>query len=145
MKISQAKTIDAFIAVYPAPLQKLLKQMRDTIRKAAPNTEEKISYGIPTFTLNGKNLVHFSGYESHIGFYPGAAGIAAFEKEISKYKFAKGSVQFPLDEPLPLSLVTKIVKFCVKENLAKAKGKPKTMSKAKKTPTTNTTAKQKKK
>lgn len=119
-KMKTAKTIDAYIALYPKPTQVLLRQMRATIRKAAPaGVGEKISYGIPTFTLNG-NLVHFGGYEHHIGFYPGAAGIAIFKKEMAKYKTSKGTVQFPLDKPLPLGLITKIVKFRVKQNLAKA-------------------------
>jgi len=109
---------DAYISGFPKETQKLLKLMRATIKKAAPMASEKISYGIPTFTLNG-NLVHFAAYEKHIGFYPGAKAITVFKKEISAYKWAKGSVQFPLDEPLPLKLITKIVKFRVQENLKK--------------------------
>ena len=97
----------------------LLGQMRATIKKAAPQAEEKISYAMPIFFLNG-NLVHFAGYKNHIGFYPAPSGISAFNDELSKYKGAKGSVQFPLDEPLPLVLITKIVKFRVKENLEKS-------------------------
>jgi uncharacterized protein YdhG (YjbR/CyaY superfamily) len=115
-----ANDIDDYVARFPKAVQSLLTKMRATIRKAAPQAEEKISYGIPTFALHG-NLVHFAGYRNHIGFYPGAAGIANFKKELAGYKGAKGSVQFPLDEPLPLALVTRIVKFRVKQNLGKQK------------------------
>jgi uncharacterized protein YdhG (YjbR/CyaY superfamily) len=111
----RADTMDDYISKYPADVRKLLAQLRATIRKAAPRAEEKISYAIPTFFLNG-NLVHFAGYKTHIGFYPGASGIKAFKRELSAYKFAKGSVRFPLDEPLPLGLIGKIVKSRVKEN-----------------------------
>lgn len=113
-------SIDTYIASFPEAVQKLLEQMRSTIKKAAPKAEEKISYAMPTFYLNG-NLVHFAGYKNHIGFYPVPSGIEAFKKELSKYKGAKGSVQFPLDEPLPLALITRIVKYRVKENLKKKK------------------------
>ncbi len=114
----KANNIDEYIATFPEDTQKVLQQVRLTISKAAPNAEEAISYGIPTFKLNG-NLVHFAGYKSHIGFYPGAAGIATFRKEISAYKGAKGSVQFPLDQPLPLKLISEIVKFRDRENRKK--------------------------
>ncbi|SKD00990.1 Uncharacterized conserved protein YdhG, YjbR/CyaY-like superfamily, DUF1801 family [Chitinophaga ginsengisegetis] len=110
--------IDQYIAGFPEETQALLQQMRAAIRKIVPEAGEKIGYGIPTFTLNG-NLVHFAGYKHHIGFYPGASGIKAFEKELSVYKNSKGAVQFPLDRPLPISLINKIVKFRVKESLAK--------------------------
>ena len=116
---AKSATIDECIATYPKDVQAVLQKLRATIKKAAPKAEETISYGIPTFKLYG-NLVHFSGYKHHIGFYPGAGGIKAFSKEISGYKSAKGSVQFPLDKPLPYALVTKIVKFRVKQNLEKA-------------------------
>jgi len=92
--------------------------MRQTIRKAAPEAVEAISYGIPTFKLNG-NLVHFAAFRKHIGFYPTSSGIRAFKKEISTYKWSKGSVQFPIDKPIPYDLVKKIVRFRVKENLKK--------------------------
>lgn len=115
-------SIDLFIADFPKETQVLLQKVRETIKKAAPKAEETISYGIPTFKLNG-NLVHFSGYKHHIGFYPGASGIKAFEKELSTYKGAKGSVQFPLDKPIPYALITKITKFRVKQNLGKAETK----------------------
>ena len=120
MKRKIADTIDDYVAHFPKGVQQRLKQLRATIRKAAPDAREKISYAIPTFTL-GRNLVHFAAYERHIGFYPGAAGIAAFQQELSVYKSAKGSVQFPLNEPLPLALVTRIVKFRVEQESARAK------------------------
>lgn len=112
--------VDQYIAGFPAATQALLEKMRAAIQKVAPAAEQTIGYGIPTFKLNG-NLVHFAGYDNHIGFYPGPAGIANFEAEISKYTYAKGSVQFPLDKPLPLALVTKITKFRVAQNEAKKK------------------------
>ena len=124
MKRIPAKNIDEYISVFPSDVQKRMRELRATIAKAAPQADETINYAIPTFQLNG-NLVHFAGYKNHIGFYPAASGIAAFKKELSAYEGAKGSVQFPLDQPLPLGLVTKIVKFRVKENLDKASAKNK--------------------
>ena len=126
MKTDQTapKTIDEYIAAFPKDVQELLQKMRMTIRKAVPNAEETISYQIPTFTLNG-NLVHFAAYKNHIGFYPTSTGIKKFAKELAVYKGAKGSVQFPLDKPIPFALVSKIVKFRVKENLERAKRKGK--------------------
>lgn len=112
-------TIDAFIDSFPENIQAILETMRATIRKAAPDAEEKINYGIPTFYLKG-NLVHFAAYKNHIGFYPGASGIETFKEELSPYKTSKGTVQFPVDKPLPLTLITKIVKYRVKQNLEKA-------------------------
>ncbi len=117
-------TIDAYIATFPASTQALLQQMRATITKAAPKAEEAISYGMPTFKLQG-NLVHFAGYKNHIGFYPAPSGIVNFTEDLKKYQTSKGAIQFPIDEKLPLALVTKIVKFRVKENLAKAAAKKK--------------------
>jgi len=114
---SKPATIDEYIAAFPKETQILLEIMRKTIGEAAPEAVEAISYQIPTFKLKG-NLVHFAGYKHHIGFYPGSAGIAAFKDELSKFKSAKGSVQFPADQPLPLELITQIVKFRRKENLA---------------------------
>ena len=124
MKPAKPTNINEYLMDFPEETQILLEQVRATIQKAAPAAEEKISYGIPTFYLKG-NLVHFAGYKHHIGFYPGATGIKAFQKEISSYKNAKGSVQFPLDKPMPLALITKIVKYRVKQNLEKAKTKKK--------------------
>ncbi len=110
--------IDQYIAGYSKNVQTLLQQVRETIKKVVPDAEEAISYGIPTFKLNG-NLVHFGGFKQHIGFYPGAGGIKAFEKELAAYKGAKGSVQFPIDQPMPLDIITAITKFRVEQNLAK--------------------------
>ncbi len=114
------RNFDEYMERFPAEVQRLLSQMRRTIRKAAPQATEKISYGIPAFTLNGM-LVWFAAFKKHIGFYPGAGAIATFKKELSGYKSAKGSVQFPLDRPLPLALVSRIVKFRVKQNLSRKK------------------------
>ena len=118
--MEKAKSVDEYISSFPPEVQKRLKSMRETIRKAAPDAEEKIGYGIPTYTLNG-NLVHFGGFKNHVGFYPDPSGIKAFEKELVPYVGAKGSVQFPHDKPLPLPLITKIVKYRVKQNLEKKK------------------------
>jgi uncharacterized protein YdhG (YjbR/CyaY superfamily) len=111
-------TIDDYIEGFPPTVQSVLSQLRSTIRQAAPQAVEKISYRIPTFYLNG-NLVHFAAFEHHVGFYPAPSGIARFRKELTRYKSAKGSVQFPLDEPLPLGLIADIVEFRVAENLLK--------------------------
>jgi uncharacterized protein YdhG (YjbR/CyaY superfamily) len=111
----QFKTIDEYIKTFPEEVQSILEKMRQTIREAAPEAEETISYQIPTFKLNG-NLVHFAAYKNHIGFYPTPSGIEAFKKELSLYKGAKGSVQFPIDKPVPYDLVKKIVIFRVNEN-----------------------------
>ena len=119
------KNIDEYIATFPRETQVLLEQVLSTIRKAAPDAEEAISYQMPTFRLNGTNLVHFAAYKNHIGFYPTPSGIEAFKKELSVYDGAKGSVQFPIDQPMPLGLITKIVKFRVKENMEKGKSKAK--------------------
>ena len=119
-------SIDEYIATFPKDIQEILEKLRVTIRKAAPNAEETINYQLPTFTLKG-NLVHFAAFKKHIGFYPTPSGIENFKKELSVYQGAKGSVQFPLDKPMPYGLIGKIVKFRVKENLerAEAKGKKK--------------------
>ena len=114
--------IDAYIANAPKDIQVILEKVRATIRKAAPKAEETINYGIPTFTLEG-NLVHFAGFKNHIGFYPTPSGIEKFKKELSIYEGAKGSVKFPLDKPIPYTLISKIVKFRVKENLERAEAK----------------------
>lgn len=119
-KKASAKTMDEFIASSPKEAQPALRKMRALIRKAAPGAEETINYGIPTFKLNG-NLVHFAGFNSHIGFYPTPAGIEKFRKELSAYETAKGSVKFPLDKPIPYALIERIVRFRVKENLGKGK------------------------
>lgn len=116
------KTTEEYIAQFPKNTQVLLEKMRAIIKKAAPKAEEKISYGIPTFVLH-KNLVHFGGFKNHIGFYPGPAGIEAFTKELSAYTCSKGAIQFPVDKPLPVGLITQIVKFRVLQNIEKAKTK----------------------
>ena len=116
------RDIDEYIAGFSIEVQEILQQLRTTIRNAAPGAAEKISYQMPTFYLNG-NLVHFAAYKNHIGFYPAASGIAAFSKEIEIYKNSKGAVQFPIDKPLPLDLIEKIVKFRVAENFERAKKK----------------------
>jgi len=118
----QPVTIDEYIAGFPPSIQLMLEQIRNTIKSAAPGATEKISYQMPTFFLKG-NLVHFAAFSNHIGFYPARTGIEAFREELSVYKGGKGSVQFPLDKPLPLELVRKIVAFRVKENCAKAEAK----------------------
>ncbi len=118
------QNIDEYIAGFPPDVQKILHKIRQTIRKAAPDAAETIKYRMPTFTLNG-NLVHFAAFKKHIGFYPTPSGTATFKKEIAPYHAAKGSIQFPLDEPIPYGLISKIVKFRVKENLARARTKGK--------------------
>jgi len=118
MKRTQFRTIDEYIGIYPKNVQEILQKLRQTIRKAVPKAEEAISYQIPTFKLNG-NLVHFAAFKNHVGFYPTPSAIKAFKKELSSYKGAKGSVQFPLDKPFPYDLVRKIVIFRVKENREK--------------------------
>ncbi|MDZ4844327.1 MAG: DUF1801 domain-containing protein [Chitinophagales bacterium] len=123
--MNKPKDIDAYLAGFPKNIQLLLEQVRATIHKAAPKAEETISYAIPTFKLNGKNLIHFAGFKNHIGFYPALTGMEAFKKDFARYKTGKGSVQFPLDEPMPTALITRIVKFRMKENLQKAKAKKK--------------------
>ena len=121
MKTTQAipRNIDEYIAGFPSNVQAILEKIRTTIRKVAPDAEEKISYQMACFTLKG-NLVYFAAFKKHIGFYPTSTGIEQFKSELSIYKGGKGSVQFPLDKPIPYALITKIVKFRVKENLAKS-------------------------
>jgi uncharacterized protein YdhG (YjbR/CyaY superfamily) len=126
MKTKQTapSTIDEYIAGFPPEVQAILQKIRLTIRKAAPGAQETISYQMPTFTLHG-NLVHFAAFKNHIGFYPTPTGTEKFQKELATYKGGKGSVQFPLDQPIPYGLIAKIVKFRVKENSAKAAAKGK--------------------
>lgn len=111
-------TIDEYISNFPQEVQVLLEKMRQTIRKAAPDAVEAISYGIPTFKLKG-NLVHFGGYAHHIGFYPGSQAIEVFKRELSAYVVNKGTVRFSLDQKIPFDLVTKIVKYRVQQSLEK--------------------------
>lgn len=112
------KTMDEYIAAFPQNVRDILERLRRIIKESAPQSEETISYGIPTFKLNG-NLVHFAAFKNHIGFYPTPSAIVAFKKELSLYKQAKGSVQFPINQPIPFDLVKKIVRYRVKENLDK--------------------------
>jgi uncharacterized protein YdhG (YjbR/CyaY superfamily) len=130
MRTKQAapENIDEYIAGFPADVQEILQKVRQTIKKAAPTAQERISYQMPTFTLNS-NLVHFAAYKNHVGFYPTPEAIQKFKKELSVYKGAKGSVQFPIDKPMPLSLISKIVKFRVEDDKAKAAAKKKTKKK----------------
>lgn len=120
---SGKQAVDSYIAAFPASTQKLLKQMRRAVHAAAPGVSEKIAYQVPTFQLAGKNLVHFAGYEKHIGFYPGPSAIAAFAADLVGLKQAKGSVQFPIGQPLPLELVGRMVAFRVAEQSATAHGR----------------------
>jgi uncharacterized protein YdhG (YjbR/CyaY superfamily) len=121
-------SIDEYIATFPAEIQIKLEAVRTTIKAAAPEAVEKISYQMPTFFLHG-NLVHFAAFKNHIGLYPAPSGIEAFKHELSQYEGSKGAVRFPLDKPLPLDLISKITKYRVEENLKKAEikaGKKKT-------------------
>lgn len=111
--------IDEYIEQFPTEVKTILIKLKSVILKAAPSSSEMIKYGIPTFYLEG-NLVHFAAYKHHIGFYPAPSGLKAFQKEINQFQNSKGAVQFPIDKPLPYDLITKIVKFRVKENIAKA-------------------------
>ncbi|MFK0522957.1 iron chaperone [Paenibacillus illinoisensis] len=111
--------VDEYVSGFAPDVQVRLQALRQIIREAAPNAEEKISYQMPTYALHG-NLVHFAAYKNHIGFYPAPSGIEAFRDELSVYKGAKGSVQFPLNQPLPEELIRRMVEFRVKENVAKA-------------------------
>lgn len=118
------RDIDEYIAGFPKDVQEILEKIRMTIRKAAPDAEEIIKYQIPTFTLKG-NLVHFGAFKKHIGFYPAPSGIEEFKEELSVYEGAKGSIKFPLDKPIPFALISKIVKFRVKENMGRGEAKRK--------------------
>ena len=115
-------SVDSYIASFPERTQQVLKEVRAMIRSLAPEADEKMAYGIPTFTLNG-NLVHYGAYEHHIGFYPGAEGIEKFKHEFVDYKYARGSVQFPLDHPMPMDLIRRITLFRVEQNRTKSSKK----------------------
>jgi uncharacterized protein YdhG (YjbR/CyaY superfamily) len=116
------QSTDEYISQFPPEIQDILQTIRRVIKESAPDAKEKISYQMPTFDLHG-NLVHFAAFKKHIGFYPSASGIAAFQQELSVYKGAKGSVQFPIDKPLPYDLIRKIVEFRVAQNIEKAQSK----------------------
>lgn len=118
-------SIDEYIMDFPEDIQSLLNQVRSTIQQAAPDAEESVAYGMPAYKLKGKPLVYFAGFKNHIGFYATPTGHAEFAKELSKYKQGKGSVQFPLDQPIPYDLIAQIVEFRVVENLEKGKTKKK--------------------
>jgi uncharacterized protein YdhG (YjbR/CyaY superfamily) len=120
--MDKVDTIDNYIKGFPPEVQNILEKIRETIRKNAPEASETIKYGIPTFVQNG-NLVHFAGYKKHIGFYPSPSGIAAFTDETTIYHTGKGTLQFPMNKPIPYSLISKIVKFRVNENQNKQKSK----------------------
>ena len=124
-KQSAPKTIDEYIAAFPTDVQEILQKIRMTIRKAAPDAEETISYQMPTFNLNGSYLVYFAAYKKHIGLYPAPIGNAEFEEEMSVYGAGQGTVKFPLDKPIPFDLISKIVNFRAKENLERAEAKRK--------------------
>ena len=115
------RTIDEYINTFPPDIQKILERIRQTVREAAPEAIETISYQMPAFKLNGRNLVYFAAFKNHIGFYPIPSGIEAFKKELAPYIKGKGTLQFPLNRPVPYDLVKKIVVFRAKENLAKKK------------------------
>ena len=118
------QSIDEYILKFPPEIQEILKMMRQVIKEAAPEAEEKISYQMPTFTLHG-NLVHFAAFKNHIGFYPTPSGTDVFKKELAEYKVGKGSIQFPIEKPLPYELISRIVKFRVAENIKHAEEKVK--------------------
>lgn len=115
---TKSQTIEAYISSFPEHTQALLNQIRETIKKLVPQAQEVIAYGIPTFKLNG-NLVHFAGYNNHIGFYPGSKAILIFQQALAGYKSAKGTVQFPLGRSLPLDLISQITSFCIEQNKEK--------------------------
>ncbi len=115
----QLKTVDEYIAAFPKEVQDVLEKIRSTIRESAPKAEEAISYGIPAYILNGRDLVYFAAWKNHIGFYPTPSGIEAFKKELAPFKQEKGSVQFRLDKPISIGLVKKIVRYRVTEILEK--------------------------
>lgn len=122
MTSDKPTTIDEYIAGFPADIQKILQEVREAIRSEAPGASEKIGYGIPTFTLNG-NLIHFAAFKNHIGLYPTPNGLEEFKEQLSGYKGAKGSVQFPLNQPMPIDLIKKITRFRVTKMMAKPKKK----------------------
>jgi uncharacterized protein YdhG (YjbR/CyaY superfamily) len=117
----QFKTIDEYVKTFPEDVQSILEKMRQTIQEAAPGAVEAISYQMPTFKLNGKNLVHFAAWENHIGFYPTPSGTEEFNQELSLFKGGKGSVKFPIESPIPYDLVKRIVVFRIKESKEKKK------------------------
>lgn len=116
MTIKKILTVDDYISAQPKPVQEILNELRSFIKELLPNAEEKISYGMPTYKMK-KNLVHFAAYEHHIGFYPTPSGIASFQAKLARFKQGKGSVQFPIDQPMPYPLIKEIVEFRLREDL----------------------------
>jgi uncharacterized protein YdhG (YjbR/CyaY superfamily) len=135
-KRTAPKDIDEYIGGFPTDVQAILQKIRSTIRKAAPQAQETISYQIPTFTLKGQYLIYFAAFKKHVSLYPAPRGVEKFKKTLSAYPGGKGTVRFPLDKPLPFGLISRIVKYRVKESLdrAKAKGKTKRMVRHNKQP-----------
>ena len=123
-KAIQPQTIDEYISGFPKDIQKILNKVRDTVREAAPDAVEAISYQMPTFKLNG-NLVHFAAFKNHVGFYPTPSGTETFQSRLAPYKHGKGSIQFPLDQPIPYGLIAEIVTFRAQENMARADARKK--------------------
>src|SRR5688500_8936239 len=125
MKAKPPETVDEYIAGFPKDVQTKLNKIRATIRKAAPGAEEKISYGIPAFTRDGDRLIYFAGFKNHTSVYPAPRSAPEFKDELARYEGGKGTVQFPLDKPIPFGLITRMVKFRAKQTRAKPKAKPK--------------------
>lgn len=123
--MTKPASVDEYIAGFSKNIQTVLQQIRATVKKAVPGATEAITYAMPTFVLDGRNLAHFAAFKNHIGFYPAPTGIESFEKELSRYKTGRGSVQFPLDRPMPVALITKIVKFNAGRNAERAAKKKK--------------------
>lgn len=113
--MKKTKNVDEYIQMFPKNIQKILKEVRKTIQKTAPKAEEKISYSMPSYKFNGKYIVYFAAWKDHIGLYPTSSGVRAFKKELAPYKVTKGSIHFPLDQPIPHNLIKKIVSFRLKE------------------------------
>lgn len=113
MKMNDYKTIDEYISNFPADKQKVLEEMRDAIKSVVPEPGEKISYGIPTITYKAKNLVHFAAYDGHYAFYPGGQPLEEFKADLAPYETSKGTVRFPLDQPLPYDLIKRLTVSCI--------------------------------
>jgi len=124
MKIKKYNDVQTYVADFPEDVRKKLERMREIIQRSAPKSQEVISYSMPAYKMNSV-LVYFAAFKNHIGFFPTASGVKAFQHQIEKYKWSKGTIQFPLDQPLPEKLITAIVRFRVKEDLEKAKTKKK--------------------
>ena len=118
MKKRQFSTVDKYISSFPEEIQEILENLRKTIKALAPNSVETISYQMPTFKLNGI-LVHFAAHKNHIGFYPTPSVIKKFQKELGNYEFSKGAIKFPINKPIPIELIRRIVEFRIKENTRK--------------------------